>query len=289
MGNSAAVDLGGPLTDQHVLSAISRLRDLPASTPVVHRALCQFDDPNFAVENLKKILLGDPAVSARILRLANSAYFGFRSEVQTVSQAVVLLGQDRIRTLLRRLLIDSVITTLAQGRTAAAPIRRMSLATATASSILSQLLSNQDVEEMLLAGLLHNIGDLFFLSQFAPEYWRVGQLAEQVGHREATRTVFGMTSGHAGSLLLESWRFPPLYTTVTEHVDSPEGQSSAVVLVHAGKKLAEAFIGALDVVDAVERVAPQVCEQLSLAPELLAEVYHALPQRMSMEQLQASR
>jgi HD-like signal output (HDOD) protein len=153
-----------------VMATLTRLRELPASAPIVHKALGLLENPDFVVAELKRTLLSDPAIAARILRLANSAYFGFRSEVQTVSQAIILLGQHRIRTLLQRILVDKLLSDLAHGRTAAAPLRNMALATATASCTLSQLLMHEDAEEMMLAGLLHNIGDLFLLSQFPAEY-----------------------------------------------------------------------------------------------------------------------
>ncbi len=278
-----------------VLGAIARLRDLPASAPVVHRALAELEGPEFVVARLRKILLADEAVAARILRLANSAYFGFRSQVHTVSQAIVLLGQNRIRTLLRRILADKLLLDLGQARSAAAPLRRMSLATATACCTLSQLLLREDPEELLLAGLLHNLGDLFFLSQFPAEYWRAGQLAGTLGFQEAAVVVFGMTSGEAGKLLLSAWHFPLLYRFVVEHIDDPFAAQCppelvfSLTLAHAGKRLAEPFIGGVDAAEAVLRVSPPLCERLGLDAELLAEAYRRIPQRMSLEQLQAGR
>lgn len=295
MGNTIApleaITSGAP----DVLGAISKLRELPASVPVVHRALAQLEDPDFLVEDLKKVLLADAALSARILRLANSAYFGFRSEVQTVSQAVVLLGQNRIRTLLRRILADNLLLELGYARSAAAPIRKMSLVTATACCALSQLLLRDDPEELLLAGLLHNLGELFFLSRFPTDHWRACRLAETRGYREASLAVFGMTSGRAGKLLLEGWGFPPLYPAAVEYIDDPfaegcpAGMASAIALAHVGKKLAEPFIAGLDAAEAILRIPAETCDRVGLDSELLALAYHCLPDRMSMEQLQAGR
>lgn len=278
-----------------VMTALARLRELPASAPIVHRALVLLENPDFVIAELKKTLLSDPAIAARVLRLANSAYFGFRSEVQTVSQAIILLGQHRIRTVLQRILVDKLLSDLAHGRSAASPLRKLALATATASCTLSQLLLREDAEEMMLAGLLHNIGDLFFLSQFPAEYAHASQMAEQLGRQDAMMTIFGLAAGQAGKLLLENWRFPPLYTAVVEHVEEPFAPAcppefaTPIALVYAGVRLARPFVARAPVSEAIQRVPADVCELLGLDAELLTEVYQTLPQRMSLEQLQAAR
>ncbi len=278
-----------------ILGAVARLRDLPASAPVVQRALAELECLEFVVARLNQILLSDAAVSARILRLANSAYFGFCTEVHTVSQAIVLLGQSRIRTLLRRLLADKLLLELGQARSAAAPLRRMSLATATACCTLSQLLSREDPEELLLAGLLHNLGELFLLSQFPAEFWHAAELAGTLGWQEAAVVVFGMTAGQAAKLLLSAWHFPLLYRVVVEHIDHPFAEqcppelSFSLALAHIGKNLAESFAGGVDAAEAVLRIPQHLYDRLGLDAELLAAAYRHIPQRMSIEQLQAGR
>ncbi len=297
MGNTIAsveTHAGGDVKDR-LAAAIAQMRELPASAPTVHKALKLMDNTDFAIADLKRILMGDQAVAARILRLANSAYFGFRSDVQTVSQAVVLLGEKRVRTLLQRLLTDKLWLDLAHGRSAAAPLRRLSLATATAACTLSQLLAREDAEELLLAGLLHNIGDLVFLAKFPAEYDRLCQLALTRPRSEVEEDVFGISSGRAGRLLLETWDFPLLYAAVVEHCDNPLSRdcpwefAPATAYIHAAKKLAEGLIGGLDVSEAVQRVSPDVCSTFQLESDLLAEVFQCLPERMSLEQLQAGR
>lgn len=278
-----------------VQAALSKLRELPAAAPVVHKALKLMENPDSAINDLKKTLMGDQAVAARILRLANSAYFGFRSEVQTVSQAVVLLGQERIRTLLRRILVDKLWGEMAHGHSAAALLRERSIATATASCTMSQLLAREDAEQVLLAGLLHNIGELFLVTHFPDEFERAGELARNQPRAEAELAVFGLTAGGAGRMLVESWNFPPLYAAVVEHCDDPLSAGCpaefafVIALVYAGKQLARAMMEGAEVVHAVALVSSDVCEAFSLEADLLGEVFQCLPERMSLEQLQAGR
>jgi len=276
------------VTHRQMLETMAGLRDLPASAPVVHKALACLDSLDYDMARLKAILSTDPAVTARILRLANSAYFGFRSEVQTVSQATVLLGQNRIQTLLRRILSDRLLNQLGHGAEAAAAIRRASLATATASCVLAQLLLVEDPEETLLSGLLHNIGDLFFISQFPAQY-------QQLRDGEAPPSVFPVTAARAGKLLLEAWYFPALYPAVAEHAadpvwsECPAEWRKPVSLVHAGARIAQAYLASAGPAAILPAVSPEAVGDLHLDDALVAEVYQTLPQRMSLEQLQAGR
>ena len=296
MGNlTAPLEVHNADKQERIRAAIARLRDLPASAPVVSKALRQLDNPDYQMGEVKKTLMSDQAVTARILRLANSAYFGFRSEVQTLSQAVVLLGQQRIRTLLQRILVDKIWLDLGHGQSAAAPLRSTSLTTATASCTLSQLLDREDAEEMLLAGLLHNIGDLLLLTQFPQESELLNQAGSVEKRAQAAAEMFGMSAGRAGRLLLDSWHFPPLYGWVAEHCENPLSpecppQAAAkVALVYVAKQLATASMSGLGVEEAVSGVSAEVCGHFEMEADLLAEVYQGLPERTSLEQLQAAR
>ena len=268
-----------------VLAAIAAVRDLPACAPAVVRALSCLEHSDFSVHDLKEALLSDPAIAARVLRLANSAYFGFRSEVQTVSQAVVLMGQARIRTLLHRILADRLLLQL--GFTRYSEVRQMSLATATASCLLSQLLARDDAEEMLLAGLLHNIGELFYLAKF-PAYH------EQVRERKAGADAFGVSCWQAGRLLLEAWNFPRLFPTVAQFCEDPLASACPleyrlpVWLVHAGRRLAQVHLTGRPAQCALE-IPPVVREACHLDDQMTREILDSLPRRLSLEQLQAAR
>jgi HD-like signal output (HDOD) protein len=272
------------VTEARILAAIHEVRDLPSSTPVVVQALACLEDPESSMGELKRLLLSDQAVAARILRLANSAYFGFRSEVRTVSQAVVLLGQDRIRTLLHRVLVDRLLEELGYGQ--AVEIRRFSVMTATASCLLSQLLARDDAEEMLLAGLLHNIGELFCSARFPEQY-------EAVCRGQAVPALFGLRWERAGALLLEAWKIPTRYQVATEFwlnpLLCPAAYQTVVWQVHAARILAEHHLAERLPCDVLDRVAPEIRERCGLDQDLAEEILAILPGRMSLLQLQAAR
>jgi HD-like signal output (HDOD) protein len=272
------------VSEARILAAISEVRDLPACTPVIVQALSCLEDPDGTMSELKGLLMSDQAVAARILRLANSAYFGFRSEVHTVSRAVVLLGQDRIRTLLHRILLDRLLGELAYGQ--AVEIRGLSLTTATASCLLSQLWAREDAEQMLLAGLLHNIGELFCAARFPEQYGAVSR-------GQADPAMFGLRWERAGALLLEAWHLPRPYQAAAEFwlnpCACPPEHEAGVWQVHAARKLAEGHLSHSSPHEVLRTIAPPIRERCRLDQDLAEEILRILPERMSLVQLQAAR
>jgi HD-like signal output (HDOD) protein len=120
-------------------------------------------------------------------------------------------------------------------------------------------------------------------------------LAQELGLRRASAQVFGAPPEICGRLLLEIWGFPRLYSAIVEHMDCPldarrpAEYASAIMLVHAARRMAEPFVAGSDAAEAIRAVPSEVCDELGLQPDLLAEVFQTLPHRMSLEQLQAAR
>jgi len=248
---------------------VTEVAGLRGAHPAVTQALACLEDPDYSLGELERILRSDQAVAARIVRLADAAYFGFRSEVQTVGQAVALLAHGRIRTLLYRIEAEWRLNELDQGQ--ASDLRQASQAAAAVAGLLSELLGREDPGEMRLAGLLHNAGE-----------WLLGHKGKG----------WGMPVGRAGRILLENWSLPPVYGTVAEFCqtpldpDCPAAYRSRVWLVHAGLHLAQSQLGGGAADGALARIAAPVREALDLDVGVATEILGTLPQRMALEQPQ---
>lgn len=272
-----------PLGEQRIQQAISRLQALPAFYPTVQKALRLLGDPLANNNHIQQVICSDPGLSARLLKLANSAYFGFYSQVRTISLAVALIGREKVSTLLRRSLAEELMRMLSGYRPAAAQIREMSQATATAAHMLAERLLRSDKEEMLLAGLLHNVGDLVLLSQFRDSYDQMLRLSEHVSRAEAERAIFGVASATVGKWLLEAWNFPPFFQVVADrHADPcsicfPEAPVAALVLIHTAHQLAVAWTARLKAQAAVRLLSPRLLSVLEIDQEFLLDIYIQLP------------
>lgn len=244
----AIVQRAAPLGERRIQQAIARLQALPAFYPAVQKALRLIEDPLSGNDYIQQVITTDQAVSVRILKLANSAYFGHYSEVRTLSLALSLIGREKLATLLRRFLTEELLSMLSGRKPAAGHIREMSIVTATAAHALAERLVRGDKEELLLAGLLHNVGELVLLSQFRDSYEEMLRLADQMPREAAEKAVFGVESRFVGRWLLEAWRLPPFFPALIErHADPwsvlfPEAPLTAIVIVYAARQLAEHWI-----------------------------------------------
>jgi HD-like signal output (HDOD) protein len=175
--------------------------------PVVQKALKQLDDHNITSSGLQQTLIADPASIMRVLKLANSAYFSARGQVKTVAAAITLIGFERLRSLLRCVLVSGLFEMLSTRRPAAMKIRARALATAGMSHQIARGFDNVDAEEWLVAGLLHNIGELT-LSWVSPEMYASSlKLSDSLPRREAQDLIFGVDSHRVGCWVLDNWCF----------------------------------------------------------------------------------
>lgn len=287
------MERAGAIGPRRIQQAIVRLQSLPAFYPVVQKALHLLEDPESNNSHIQQVVSSDQALAARILKLANSAYFGFHSQVRTISLAITLIGREKISTLLRRFLAEEMFGMLSGRKPAASEIRRVSLATAAAAHLLAERLLRNDKEELLLAGLLHNVGDLVLLSQFRYAYEDMLHLSEELPRAEAETSIFGVESRLVGKWLVEAWNFPLFFTAVIEHHADPwqayfpAAPLGAIVTVHLARKMAEAWRANVKEDDRPKQaetfarsLSPRILGTLEINRQFVADAFLQLPERI---------
>lgn len=224
------------------------LQDLPASLHVIREAIAASEDPRISNTRLQSILARDPGATAGVLRLANSAYFGLGHEVSSVSMAITIIGYLRLGVLLRHLMISRLFETFNKKGERIYRARELALAAGVASQLLGEALGRSDTEELMVAGLLHNIGELALYSEFPEESARAVEMSESMTLRQAELAVFGATSSMVNAWLLSAWRFPDVLVNAAHHWEAPGHPSLSpahrkfVGTVHVGIKLAGRYL-----------------------------------------------
>ena len=273
-----------PLGRVRVRRAIAELHDLPGSFPTAEKALRLAVDPRTGTAQLQRVLSGDQAMAARILKLANSPYFGVISEVKTISMAINLIGYAKLRVLLRHILVSGLFDSLSADRPGSQQIREMSTAAGVACHRVSAASQCGDPEEMLNVGLLHNVGELALSWSFPDEYQQMLSLTDSMSPSAAQSQVFGVDSRQVGVWLAESWAFPRMFTYAVEHWPDPRQSlfdkplRRCLCVVHIGVRLAWSLVQQVDS-DRLD-ISEQILSELRLAPETIAETYVALPQEI---------
>lgn len=206
------------MVDGKLKEVITTIDTLP-SVPSVYTELQQkMMDPEVDLDEIGKIIEQDIAMTAKVLQLVNSAFFGLFQKVETPSRAVSLLGLDTIKSLVLGVKIFSDQTF--PGNTTI--IDNLWQHSMTVGTVAKQIaLSESDDDEIgnnsFFAGILHDIGKLIFLANMADEYKRVFDIAEDEGlsQYEAEKRVFGASHCEIGAYLIGLWGF---HTEVVEAI-----------------------------------------------------------------------
>lgn len=147
-------------------SLIRNIRTLFSLPDVVIRVNQLINEPNTRTEDLARVILCDPGLSARLLRLVNSAYYGSRRRAETVSHAIVLLGHRELRDLITATVTVDLFEGLPPEQVNMDRFWQHSVMTGIAARGLAQRLHLHQKEHFFIAGLLHGIGKLIFYSQY---------------------------------------------------------------------------------------------------------------------------
>ena len=241
-----------------LVNEIAELRPLPV---VALRVLELAESDRFSAHELAQAISSDQALTAKVLRLSNSAYYGFPRRITTVRDAVVLLGFRAIRS---ATLASCIIDALPGGQVVDPLLAwRFSVTVGMLAEVLSRA-TREHADEAFTAGVLHNIGRLA-LDQHRPRLLERAMRVRDEQHvtlAEAEREVLGFTDAELGGALALHWNFPvELAEAVALHrldVNAlPEPNSLAAFVVRA--RLYARTFGLTDGVDlpSNDRPAPE--------------------------------
>lgn len=202
---------------------IARSENMPVLPQSVSSVLKLADDPNSGPRDLERVIERDPAITAKILRAANSSYYG-SPNVPSVNRAIAFLGMNVVRNLVVSVAFQMIVSQRPQStRFDATEYWRHSLAAATAGRILGRLRMPAKAEELFSAGLLHDIGYLVMDRFIASDLDSAIELAQAHGVpiHEVERQEIGFTHADAGALLTEKWGMSKIIQNAVQHHHEP--------------------------------------------------------------------
>ncbi|MGH9660413.1 MAG: HDOD domain-containing protein [Bryobacteraceae bacterium] len=217
------------------------LKELPAFPQVAVRLLDVLSKADAAMKEIVELVRLDPAFGGEVLRLANSAAFGLRSQVDSLGHAIALLGTTRIKAVAMTVAMSSYARQAFKHR-ALRSCWSHSLATAFLTEELAAACSiNED--RGYTAGLMHEIGRLALLVGYPNEYSNLIVVASEnaLDLRVVERAMFDVDYAEAGEWLAEEWRFPAELKEIISHHGQagPGGALKLGTLVHLGCRMAD--------------------------------------------------
>jgi HD-like signal output (HDOD) protein len=229
-----------------IVSEIEASKEIPTIGPVVSEVMRLVADPDADFRAVGRVVEQDPALTARVLKVANSSYYGLRGEVARVERAVGLLGLAELRNIALSLSVIADFSARFGGETFSWDrFWEHSSGCAMISRVFSEMLKLPTAGEEYVAGLLHDVGKILFGHHFPDEFGRALELAadEGLGMAEAEQRVFGTDHAQLGQWLANRWNFPATVGSAIAWHHDPERAAEHQLLaavVHLGDLLAKA-------------------------------------------------
>jgi HD-like signal output (HDOD) protein len=221
------------------------MKDLPSLPIVVMKIMQLTGDDNSRSEQVEQLIKNDQAISAKVLRVVNSPYFGMSGEISTLSQAVLVLGYDHIRNIVLSLGTDKVFTSQNEAvKQIHLQLWKHAIGTAATAEFIAikKGLDKKEAEFLFSCGLLTNIGALFFAGQYVKPY---GMIFSKLPQENAPLSYleersFGCNHADVAEILAQSWKFPEDLTSVLSRHEGPfaEGDPKGWLVVHIADQLA---------------------------------------------------
>lgn len=202
---------------EQLQNIIMTTRDLPAMPQVASKVLELSSDPNTSAQQLQQVISDDQAMTARILKIANSALYSCSRKIKTLTEAIVMLGFNSIRSLV----VTSAARNLYNTRSSQTGLKERllwehSIGCAFACRFMAEATRPAFTEEAFLAGLMHDIGKLV-LNLHTPEMF--DQIVQVVYNENRSfsvteQEIFGFDHTHVGAMLVNKWKLSPVLEEV---------------------------------------------------------------------------
>jgi len=221
---------------QEIIKSIKKLPTLPI---IFEKILETIDDPRSSANELQEIIKNDQSITAKILNMANSAYYGYSKRVSSLSRAVVILGFDMVKNIA---LSVSIFSMFPYKNSKSYFDKEKFWLHAIACGYLGKMIAEKtnyyEPDKAFIACLLHDIGKVVLDSYFGDDYHKAMKIKakENISIREAEEKVIDLDHTEVGYFLGEKWDFPDeLLSAIRYHhypAEAPQQYSSLTYLTY---------------------------------------------------------
>jgi putative nucleotidyltransferase with HDIG domain len=196
---------------------IENINALPTAPGTFKKISQVIGKPGITLSEISDFISRDPALTTKVLKMINSAIYGFPGRISSVSHAIMLLGLNVVKGLLLGISVFEIMQQVMAG------LWDHSVGCAAVARSIAEKKGVKDPEETSVAGLLHDIGKVILIMQYPPLYEEAMKQAAsgRIPIFESERSVFQETHAGIGMWLAEKWRFPPNLVDVIQYHHRP--------------------------------------------------------------------
>jgi putative nucleotidyltransferase with HDIG domain len=254
-----------------IRALIRDTKSLPTLPGIIAKLASLADNNKVSSQEMAHVVSSDQVLSAKVLRLVNSSFYGFPGRVSTVSNALILLGVNVVKSLA----ITSSIFEIMEKNTVG--LWEHSMGVAVAASTISRRLKLPDTEETSTAALLHDIGKVIIRIKLEHDYDQLSAIMaqKQCSLMEAERELLDTDHAEIGGWLGRSWLLPEkLIEPLTCHhaVEKSVQHRTKTAVVHVADVLVKASGFGFSGDDLVPKIQPIAWERLGLDEVMLESI-----------------
>ncbi|MBI5590573.1 MAG: HDOD domain-containing protein [Deltaproteobacteria bacterium] len=218
------------------------VKSFPSMPAAALKLLTLLKDENTSNAQIEQILRYEPGLTANILKLTNSAFFGLPKQIGSIRQAILMIGWKKLIQIVLATCVGAIIDKPVQGYDLSpGDLWRHSIAVSVASEILVKELKLSVSEEVFTAALLHDVGKMV-LGRYVKDDIAVidGEEMQDVPFEQVERSIFGIDHAEIGANILKRWSFPPSIISAVRWHHDPDGApktSHLIDVVHVADVL----------------------------------------------------
>ena len=223
----------------------SKIDELPALPGTVTRLISLFEDKNSNIALITEVIQKEPSLTAKILRVANSAYYGFSQKISDMDRSVALLGFNMVKSLAVSI---GVIKSLPSGNKNPISGSELWRHSVTVAILMGEMgkyfFDKKQIDSIFITGLLHDIGIVVFDQFFSDRFNEVLDRVTLAGRKELHKIeqeVIGSDHGEVGGMLLARWNFPSI-------ISLPVAKHHQLLLEDSGNSKETALLKLADII-----------------------------------------
>jgi HD-like signal output (HDOD) protein len=265
------------LSPDQVREKIKTIIQLPALPAIALEVVDLVDNPKTSASKLGKVISTDQALTAKVLKIANSPFYGFPKKISTIDFAIIVLGFDALKEIVISISLVSSLQKKSDTHFDSKSFWDHSITTGVIARKLARDLGYRISGEAFVGGLLHEMGISVIHRYFNNEFNRIIDITRDtdLSILEAEESVLGLTHGEVGGLLAERWNLPDhLKEAVSMHHTPANAQLNPdlVALVHCADIMSHKLTNQIPDFDKGVDFDPQALQRVKLDdPNILNE------------------
>jgi putative nucleotidyltransferase with HDIG domain len=250
---------------------------IPSLPDIFYQFKKAVDDPNKSFDYIANIVSHDTGLTARLLKIVNSAFYGFPSQVETISHATSIIGIERLNDLILSTVVMGCFKDIPPEAINMESFWKHSVACALASKALAIEMELPNSEKVFVSGLLHDIGRLIISCKAPKESLKIFSLMkdQKFELHLAEQEVLGFNHCEIGARLLKEWGLPNIHQEITAYHHAPN-RASTFQLECAIVHCADILVNSLELGTSGETIIPEFDENAARITAIEEESFRSL-------------